>query len=740
MTRIRMLGALACAAAAVALFPATGTANVQVGSSGWQWGNPLPQGNQINALVFAGSQGYAVGDFGTLLASADGGATWTGLLSGTFTSLTEIQTITPTSIFAGGGCVGRRSDDGGRTFKRVAFTPVESECRQALAAAWWVSPNLGYIALADGTVLRTDNGGETFAQKNPVPGGAPADMVFLSDTVGIAAAGGRIYRTTDGASSWVQAAAADRAIRAFRFVDGANGYAVGDGSLVLHTPDAGASWQAKPIPLAPRTLTSITCASIDRCVMTGENSAEIVHVTGLGPCTDTPPQPACPAPTVRLVTPMPGLLRGAAFAGEARVVVAGAGGTTAASGDGGLSFSPVGGRLTGTYSRIRAGGQANTAFAPGSDGTLAKTTNGGVTWTRGNVSTSEDVRDVSFPTASNGFALDDDGGLFRTNDGGGTWRTLDTGTTADPAQVMATSPSTVLLVGPRGVRRSSDGGDSFDTVRDPDVRGRTEVVDRASGALFVYDSGGRTLVRSTNGGRAWSPFPGPRSRRTRGGRVNRTRILQADFVSASRGFLLDSSGRLWSTASAGRRWTELPGVGADDAYGLSFESARQGFLVISEFGGARDSGFLLRTTDGGRTFHPQFVVSTALPMFGVAATGGIDYMIGGESSLLYSTSGGDAGASSTLSIGTRRRTLARRGRITVTGRLSPPQANELVTVSWRPPGSTRWQHETVKTASNGAYTTSWNVRRGANVFVAQWRGNFRNRGAGTRPLTVRVRR
>jgi photosystem II stability/assembly factor-like uncharacterized protein len=734
MMRIRTLGALALAVCALGALPAAGWANVQVGSSGWQWGNPLPQGNQINALAFAGAQGYAVGDFGTLLSSADGGATWTGRLSGTFANLTEIQTITPTSIFAGGGCVGRRSDDGGATFKRVAFTPVESSCRQGLAAAWWLSPNTGYIALADGTVLRTDNGGDTFAQKNPVPGGAPADMVFLNDTVGIAAgAGGKIYRTTDGATSWVQAAATDRSLRAFRFLDGATGYAVGDGSIMLKTTDAGASWTAVPLGLAPRTLTSITCSDIARCIMTGDNSAEIVHVTGLGGC-DTPP---CPAPTVKLVTPSPDVIRGAAFAEAGRVVVAGATGSTAISSDGGSNFAPVGGRLTGTFNRVVAGGQANTAFAPGDNGTLAKTVDGGANWTRGNVSTSEDVRDVSFPNANAGFALDDDGGLFRTNDGGATWRTLDTGTTADPTEVMATSPSTVLLVGPTGVRRSSNGGDSFNTVRDRAVRGRTEVIDRAGSGLVVYDAGGTTLVRSTNGGRDWAPIPGPRSRRG----VNRTRIRQADFVSPRRGFLIDATGRLWSTSNGGRRWQELPSVGTEDASGISFSSGSSGFLVIPEFGAAEGpSGFLLRTADGGRTFRPQFVVSQGLPEHGIAATSGRDYLIGGESSLLFSTTGGDAGASSTLSITTPRRTLPRRRRINVTGRLSPSQANEEVTVSYRAPGSTRWQHQTVRTASNGAYTTSWRVRRGTNVFVAQWQGNFRNRGAGTRVLTVRARR
>ena len=139
MRRMRLTGALACAAGVLALLPAAAPAAVQVGSSGWLWGNPRPQGNTIRAMSFAGTQGYASGDFGTLLHTTDAGATWTGLLSGTFTGLTEVQAIDGDSVFAGGGCVARRSDDGGTTFKRLAFTPVESSCRELLAAGWFVS-------------------------------------------------------------------------------------------------------------------------------------------------------------------------------------------------------------------------------------------------------------------------------------------------------------------------------------------------------------------------------------------------------------------------------------------------------------------------------------------------------------------------------------------------------------------------------------------------------------------------
>ena len=58
----------------------------------------------------------------------------------------------------------------------------------------------------------------------------------------------------------------------------------------------------------------------------------------------------------------------------------------------------------------------------------------------------------------------------------------------------------------------------------------------------------------------------------------------------------------------------------------------------------------------------------------------------------------------------------------------------------RAPGSWRWEHQTVKVAANGAYTTSWRVGRGTTSFVAQWAGDFRSAGDGSPVLTVRVGR
>ena len=58
------LGSLAALSLAAACAH-TADAAVQVSQSGWQWGNPTPQGNTIRAMDFNQGRGYAIGDDGT---------------------------------------------------------------------------------------------------------------------------------------------------------------------------------------------------------------------------------------------------------------------------------------------------------------------------------------------------------------------------------------------------------------------------------------------------------------------------------------------------------------------------------------------------------------------------------------------------------------------------------------------------------------------------------------------------
>ena len=106
------------------------------------------------------------------------------------------------------------------------------------------------------------------------------------------------------------------------------------------------------------------------------------------------------------------------------------------SGDAGVTFSPIpatGGRIAGPFLQLRAA-SPTVAFATGHAGTLARTTDGGETWTDLGVPTTGDVIDVAFPNASVGFALDSAGTLLKSTNGGASWALLNTGTQSQPAR------------------------------------------------------------------------------------------------------------------------------------------------------------------------------------------------------------------------------------------------------------------------------------------------------------------
>ena len=161
--------ALAVVAALCGAVAAPASAAVTVGHSGWEWGNPSPQGQAIQAVEFEGSRGYAAGSFGTLLSTDDGGATWRGSATGLTLPLQRISLINAESLVIGGECALRRSDDGGQTFTRLPWTATDLRCSSKVAAFDFPDDQTGYLALEDGSVLSTADGGRTWSRKTAIP-------------------------------------------------------------------------------------------------------------------------------------------------------------------------------------------------------------------------------------------------------------------------------------------------------------------------------------------------------------------------------------------------------------------------------------------------------------------------------------------------------------------------------------------------------------------------------------------
>ncbi|HEX8073728.1 MAG TPA: hypothetical protein VF545_01995 [Thermoleophilaceae bacterium] len=712
-------------------------AAVSVAHSGWFWGNPLPQGKSLYDVAFTGDRGYAVGDFGTVLRTDDGGAAWSGLSTGITVDLRHVRAISPDSFVVAGGCALRRSDDGGASFQRLPWTASDTRCSSPIAAVFYSSPQIGYLMLDNGNVLRTQDGGRTWSRRTAVPQtrstnpssqARPSDLFFTDDNTGIAAIGaGVIYRTRDGGSTWTLVAIPPREIRGLWFADQSTGYAVGDDDLAIKTVDGGQSWFPLPRPPTKDDLRSIRCADQSRCLVTTRGAHELLRTVDGGA-------------SWRSVSPATQRLFAAAFASPSRAVALGEAGTTVLSDDSGDTFRRIGGDLGGSFTALRAA-TPQVAYAFGNAGSLARTTDGGVTWEEMDAATSDNVVDVSFPRVGTGFALDSVGQLLRTDNGGQSYEILNTGTTTPPDAVLAVDATRVLLVGPVGMRRSVNGGNSFRAIRSKGIpKAGLGDVDHAGGFIFAW--GSRAIAVSSNAGAAWSrvrpPIASPKRRKgSRRPVVHPPDIEKVDFVSSRRGYVLYEDGRLFVTGDRGRHWRQVLGTGTETGYDFDFSDARHGFLAVEAFGDATN-GYVLQTDDGGATWEPQLVDAENLRIRGLASVSAATGFALSESNHLFATdSSGSRGAPSQLTISTRTPRLKKPGTARIDGRLTPADGGEQVVVSLRQAGEKRWAFETVQVAANGTFTVFAPVKR-TSIVVAQWAGDDTHRGDGTGVLNVRV--
>ena len=739
----------ACAALSLAT-ACPASAAVQVSQSGWQWGNPTPQGNTIRAMDFIAGRGYAIGDDGTALRTDDGGATWTGLATGTSQDLTRVQAVTTDVIviLGGDGCVVRRSDDGGKTFHKM-FVLAETNCPDRVAASYFVNPQVGYLLLRDGNVLRTTDGGQTFGRGTAIPGtpgsssggqGVPADAIFTSPDAGVVFLAGTTtaYRTTDAGTSWTPEPDVQPGnVQRLRPVSATTFYAFGPDTL-LRSTDAGQTWQRRPAS-GGNTITGIGCATDDVCLLTTDRGDKLLRTTDGGA-------------TAENVTASTGSLFAAGYYSATRAVAAGAGGATVISDDGGRNYVPVGGDIAGSFQfGLRLGPSPEIALALGARGQLARTTDSGATWKAINVATSADMQDTSFTSPDDGYALDQRGGLFRTSNGGASWQPIDPGTTSAPKAVIA-SGQTVLLAGPRGIRRAAKGGE-FSLVGARAARNASvSQFDRGGSAIFAY--GSTAIVRTADRGRTWKAIKGPT--RKRGRRTVAIPLRDVEMTSANGGYVLDNGGRVWRTTNGGKRWKELPGVGTDGGLALAFGSATAGYLTVDSYPADANVAYVLRTTDGGKHWRPQRIASGSFPgTAGVISPSATrSYALtstpaagsGVVRSLFTTGTGGDAGSASTLSLTTERKRLTRKqlrgakNRITVRGALNGAQGGEPIVVSARKAGSTNWTEQVVTAGANGGRFTATFNSSTSTQFVARWAGDSGRQGAGSSVLSVTVRR
>lgn len=244
---------------------------------------------------------YVSGDFGWLLRSTDGGATWQQVSAGSGQDLTAVRFVDHDIGWAvGDGFTALRTEDGGQTWRHQntglnAFTTASSPSRLWAFSAQSAIVQLGWFGLTHSGFASTDDGGLTWTKQTSWPLGQgyfrsrlegwlvsetgatmwttvdggntwvmqptglsytyprfTTDVFFVDAQHGwIAAYGYRVFRTTDGGQSWTTITpqgAISGAYRRIAFADPDHGWLVADHGMILRSEDGGTTWIDQTIP------------------------------------------------------------------------------------------------------------------------------------------------------------------------------------------------------------------------------------------------------------------------------------------------------------------------------------------------------------------------------------------------------------------------------------------------------------------------------------------------------------
>lgn len=231
------------------------TALLASGSALAQW-SPVDSGTTTllrGVYLLDSGVGYAVGDGGTILKSADSGLTWSALTSGTTSTLYDVHFFDDsTGVTVGDGGLILRTTDGGANWQTIT-----SGVRDALRSVSFSGDN-GIIAGGSLDILYSSDAGASWqvAQKNLFATGF-FGAHMLSPAVGFLTGQNAIFQgifgsTIDGGAHWTfhtfyfngNEANADDVF----FFDGATGVTSGvlfDGTgAIARTTDVGTTWNS----------------------------------------------------------------------------------------------------------------------------------------------------------------------------------------------------------------------------------------------------------------------------------------------------------------------------------------------------------------------------------------------------------------------------------------------------------------------------------------------------------------
>jgi photosystem II stability/assembly factor-like uncharacterized protein len=367
----------------------------------------------------------ACGNQAVIIRSSDGGETWVKENQTAFINMNAIETR---GIGGPAYAVGDKGHiletvDGGTSWTDKASPTIyqlKDVCFQALYHAVYAVGWYGQV------VKKDEDAGAFFEVMNKKPNHWMMDMDFINENTGWVAGGesmddsgtkeGVILHTTDGGKTWVNQQTKPYFFNSIDFVNENEGWVVGgsgvsqDEGVILHTMTGGTTWTKQDNPII---------GSIDKVFFLDENNGwvasndwwgQIAHTSDGGSTWVLQTNPTKnPIVDVFFINP----LKGWAVGMDSTILR-----TT----DGGQTWSRVDLTVTNNwYFRSVYFIDEMHGWTVGVYGIIMLTNDGGLTWQEVRNDYGESLQSVFFLDMKNGWAVGDAGTILRTIDGGYTW-------------------------------------------------------------------------------------------------------------------------------------------------------------------------------------------------------------------------------------------------------------------------------------------------------------------------------
>lgn len=199
----------------------------------------------------------------------------------------------------------------------------------------------------------------------------------------------------------------------------------------------------------------------------------------------------------------------------------------------------------------------------GDGGYLASTTDGGRTWNRYPLNTTEDINEIYFRNDDNGYLVAGRK-MFITRDAGRSWQE----TRIYRAGEFGSGTPEFLSIRFSDKKHGYAIGSIFKLVRGDEI---------------VIDS---LLMRTEDGGDSWQRIAVP----------TRTELFHLDFNGNSHGWIVGDGGVVLASTDDGRTWSKQISGTTMPLYNVDFRDDEEGYVVGK-------SGTILRTQNGGTTWE-----------------------------------------------------------------------------------------------------------------------------------------